>query len=88
MTKQEVSALAQKYLEKQQHPEGITFSVLEEEVRRERYAWYVPVLPSRQPEKIFAYYEVLAEVETQLDEKEHLNVLFMPVVPNEVAMTV
>ncbi len=88
MTKKEVSALAQRYLEKQHHLEGITFSVLEEEVRRERYAWYVPVLPSRQPEKIFAYYEVLAEVETQLDENEHLNVLFMPVVPNEAAIAV
>ncbi len=85
MTKKEVSALVQKYLEKQRLGD-ITFSVLEEEVRRERYAWYVPILPSKQPEKLFAYYEVLAEVETEIDEKEHLNVLFMPVIPAEVAV--
>ncbi len=85
MTKKEVSALVQKYLEKQRLGD-ITFSVLEEEVRRERYAWYVPILPSKQPEKLFAYYEVLAEVETEIDEKEHLNVLFMPVIPDEVAV--
>ena len=85
MTKKEVGALVQKYLEKQ-HLGDITFSILEEEVRRERYAWYVPVLPSRQPEKMFAYYEVLAEVETEIDEKEHLNVLFMPVIPEETAI--
>ncbi len=85
MTKKEVGALVQKYLEKQRLGD-ITFSVLEEEVRRERYAWYVPVLPSRQPEKMFAYYEVLAEVETEIDEKEHLNVLFMPVIPEEAAV--
>lgn len=85
MTKKEVGALVQKYLEKQRLGD-ITFSVLEEEVRRERYAWYVPVLPSRQPEKMFAYYEALAEVETEIDEKEHLNVLFMPVIPEEAAV--
>ena len=86
MTKKEVGVLVQKYLEKQRLGD-ITFSVLEEEVRRERYAWYVPVLPSRQPEKMFAYYEILAEVETEIDEKEHLNILFMPVIPEEAAVT-
>ena len=85
MTKKEVGVLVQKYLEKQ-HLGDITFSILEDEVRRERYAWYVPVLPSKQPEKVFAYYEVLAEVETKLDEKENLNILFMPVIPDEAAV--
>lgn len=87
MTKKEVGALVQSYLGKQ-HLGDITFSILGEEVRRERYAWHVPVLPSRQPEKLFAYYEVLAEVETEIDEKENLNILFMPVMPEEAATAV
>ncbi len=85
MTKKDVGALVQKYLDKQRLGD-ITFSILEEEVRRERYAWYVPVRPSREPEKIFAYYEVLTEVETEIDEKEHLNILFMPIVSEEAAL--
>ena len=73
IAKKEVGALVQKYLEKQNLGD-ITFSVLEEEVRRERYAGCVPVVPSREPEKMFVYYEVLAEVEAE------------PAIPEETAV--
>ena len=73
ITKKEVGALVQKYLEKQNLGD-ITFSVLEEEVRRECYAGCVPVVPSSQPEKMFPCYEVLAEVEAE------------PAIPEETAV--
>jgi len=59
--------------------------VLEEKIYVERDAWHVPVLPSRQPRWMYAYYEVLAEVEADLQEKENLNVFFIPVFPDEAA---
>lgn len=85
MTKQEVGVLVQKYLDV--NPLGdITLAVLPKDVRKERYSWRVPVRPSRQPEKIYAYYEVLAEVETQVEEHENVNILFAPVYEEETAL--
>lgn len=85
MTKQEVGTLAQKYLDA--NPLGdITFSVLLNEVRQERYSWSVPVRPSQQPQAMYAYYEVLAEIETQIEEREHVNILFVPVYEEEPAL--
>ncbi len=85
MTKQEVGALVQKYLDA--NPLGdITFSVLRDEVQQERYSWGVPVRPSRQPQTMYAYYEVLAEVETQIEEREHISILFVPVYEEEPAL--
>ena len=88
MTKTEVARIVRQYLQDQPRPEpmmGIALDVLEEGIEEERYAWRVPILPSRQPRWMYAYYEVLAEVETDLQEKEDLNVLFVPVVPEEAA---
>lgn len=82
---QEIGILVQKYLDA--NPLGdITFAVLLDKVRRDRYSWTVPVRPSRQPEKMFAYYEVLAEVETQVEEHEDVNILFVPVYEEETAL--
>jgi len=85
MTKQEVGVVVQKYLDA--IPLGdITFAVLPKDVRKERYSWSVPVRPSRQPQAMYAYYEVLAEVETQIEEHEHVNILFVPVYEEEPAL--
>ncbi len=85
MTKQEVGVLVQKYLDA--NPLGdITFAVLPDEVQRERYSWSVPVQPSRQLQTMYAYYEVLAEVETQIEEREHVIILFVPVYEEETAL--
>lgn len=85
MTRQKVGVLVQKYLDA--NPLGdITFAVLLDEVQRERYSWSVPVRPSRQPQTMFAYYEVLAEVEMQVEEKEHVNILFVPVYLQEAVL--
>ncbi|MDQ2687134.1 MAG: hypothetical protein M3Y28_04630 [Armatimonadota bacterium] len=80
MSKESVGKLVRHYLEGQ-HPEGITIAVLDDAIRRQDDYWYVPVQPDRQPPKMYAYYEALAEVEGELEENDSLNVLLVPTVP-------
>ena len=54
---------------------GITLQVEEADVRKIDNWWRVPVRPSRWPRRMFELYEVLAEVEDNLQEREHLNIL-------------
>ena len=88
MTRTEVVRIVRQYLQAQPRPKpmvGITLDVLEDDIYEERYAWRVPIVPGRQPRWMYAYYEVLAEVEVDLQEKENLNALFVPVFPEEAA---
>ena len=74
MTKAEV---AQKVREKLvgRRPVGVTLEVIEERIARVNDWWRVPVRPSAWPEPMFAYYEALAEVEGELVDEDHLNIL-------------
>ena len=83
MTKKDVGEIVQRYLEEQEHAEGIKVSVLGGEIRRQKGFWYVPILPTSQPRKMYAYYEALAEVEGKLDDNDGLDVLLVPVIPEE-----
>ena len=64
-------------------PGGVTLEVVPEGLRRQDEYWYVPVRPSAQPPKTYEYYEVLAEVESALEENEQLQVLLVPIIPEE-----
>ncbi|HIE27847.1 TPA: hypothetical protein EYP66_11225 [Candidatus Poribacteria bacterium] len=57
--KKTVAEAVSKYI-KDCHPGGATLEVVEEGIRKEHYWWYVPVLPSVEPPKLFEYYEALA----------------------------
>jgi hypothetical protein len=57
----------------------VNLDVDEQRIRPGEYAWYVPVRPDREPRKLFPYYEALADVEEELDEKEQLRVVLTPV---------
>ncbi len=85
MTKKDVAQIVQRYLQAQEHPEGITSRVQEQGIHRQGGFWYVPFLPSAEPHNLYAYFEVLAEVETLLDENDHLDILFVPLIGEEVA---
>lgn len=74
--KKTVAEAVSKYI-KACHPGGATLEVVEEGIRKEHYWWYVPVLPSVEPPKLFEYYEVLADVEEELAENEGLTVLLV-----------
>jgi len=70
------------------HPGGVTLSVIDEEVRKIDDWWRVPVLPSAQPPHTFEYYDTLAEVESEIQEEKHLNILLVPAIPEEAASSI
>jgi hypothetical protein len=78
--KRTVADAVRKYI-KDRHPGGATLEVVEQDVREEKYWWYVPVRPSVEPVKRYEYYETLADVEGELQDNEHLTVLLVPAAP-------
>ncbi len=44
-------------------------------------SWVVPVYPSRNDVRTYQYYDIVAEVEEELQEQEHLDLFFVPVRP-------
>jgi hypothetical protein len=82
MSKEQVVQWVQERL-RDRHPGGVDLSVVESGVRCKDDYWYVPVQPSAQPPRTFEYYEVLADVETELSEHERLNVWLVPTLPEE-----
>jgi hypothetical protein len=85
MNEERVLQLVREQLELH-HPGGITLDVVPDGLRRQDEYWYVPVRPSAQPPKTYEYYEVLAEVESTLEENEQLQVLLVPIIPEEAAV--
>ena len=76
----EIVEIVGRYL-KDKHPGGATLEALVQGVRHEQDWWYVPVRPSVEPERRYEYYEVLADVEADLEDTEHLTVLLLPSAP-------
>ena len=56
----------------------ITLKVLADQIRLEDETWYVPVKPTREPARLFEYYEALAEIEVQLLDEDDLSVVLVP----------
>jgi hypothetical protein len=77
-TEQTVAQTVRRYLQGY-HPEGATLEVIEPAIRKEEHWWYVPVRPSAEPTKRYQYYEILADVEAELEESEQLKVLLAPI---------
>ncbi len=70
------------------HPGGVTLEVVAKDVYRVDKWWRVPIRPSRWPDRLSDFYEALAEVADDLQEKEHLDVIFFtgnPLEEEEVA---
>jgi hypothetical protein len=82
MSKEQVAELVRERL-REFRPGGVTLSVVEEKIRLENDCWRVPVRPSKEPPRAFEYYDVLAEVESQLSEQEDLNVWLVPTASEE-----
>lgn len=82
MSEKEVVEIVGRYL-KDKHPSGATLEALAQGVRHEQDWWYVPVRPSVEPERRYEYYETLADVETSLEDSEHLTVLLLPTTPTD-----
>lgn len=82
MTQDRLVELVRDQIE-QYHPGGVTLAVVPEDVRQRDGIWYVPVLPSVQPPKMYEYYEVLAEVADTLEENEQIQIWLVPIIPEE-----
>jgi len=80
LTAKKVVALARKYLEPHQ-PRNYRLEVSDGGVKRDDDWWYVLVEPNRQDVHSYDYYGRLAEAEIDLKDKEHVNVLLVPVLP-------
>ena len=50
-------------------------------VKRDKW-WHVTVVPTAQPPSMHQYYEVLANVENELQEEHDLKVWLVPTVPD------
>jgi hypothetical protein len=84
LTADSVANIVRKYLAGHQ-PGGVNLEVVEQGIRHEDGWWRVPVRPSTWPKKRYEYYEALAEIESELQEKEKLNVLIATSEPVETA---
>ena len=77
MSKRDVVQRVDHYL-KTHHFEGLTVEIVERSVKEDDGWWYVPIRPSSQGAITYNYYGVLADIEGELKENEHLDVLLVP----------
>lgn len=82
MGKREIAQIVNKHLT-QQLLDNIYFVADEANIQGGDSWWRVPVRPSRLPEQLFKFYELLAEVEEEIREQENVNVLLMTGEPLE-----
>jgi hypothetical protein len=61
--------------------DGVTLDVEEQGIYKDQYRWYVPVRPSVEPQRRYQFYEVLTDIEEELEDREHLKVLLVPADP-------
>ncbi len=78
----EIVEIAGRYL-KDKHPGGAPLEALTQGVRHEQDWWYVHVRPSFEPPRQYEYYKALADTEGELEDTEHLTVLFLPTAPED-----
>ena len=77
LTRQTVGKKVEQSLANHQRP-GWRVEVLKEEIRKDNDWWYVPVRPDQETERTIQYYDLLAEVESELQDEENLNILLVP----------
>ena len=78
LTRQTVGNKVEQSLANHYRP-GWRVEVLKEEIYREDDWWYVPVRPDQDTRQTIQYYDLLAEVETELQDAENINILLVPV---------
>lgn len=81
-TKQTVARIVRDYL-KGRRPGDVSLEVVEDGIIQMNGWWRVPVRPNAWPAKRYEYYEELAEIETQMHEDQHLDILISTAEPLE-----
>lgn len=77
MSKKDVVQRVNHYLKSHQF-DGLTVKIVEGAVREDDDWWYVPVRPSSQGAITYQYYGVLTDIEGELKQNDHLDVLLVP----------
>ncbi len=80
--RQHIIETVKRYLEPYQ-PQDYRLNVSEQGIRHQDDWWEVVVQPSREDVRSYDYYGRLAEAENDIEDKEHLNILLVPVLPGE-----
>ena len=73
--------MVQRYLEPHQSKD-YRLNVVADGIRQDDDWWYVVVQPDKDDIRAYDYAARLSEAEQDLQDKEHLNVLLVPVMPN------
>ncbi len=81
-TKKEIIVTVRNYIKKYKTKDW-PLEILEVGVHRDDGWWYVPVRPMNITNRNILYYDLLAKIETAIQDKEHLNVLLIPSAPDK-----
>lgn len=77
MNKQEIIQRVNHYLQPHQSAE-MTIEIVEKAVRADGDWWYVPIRPTTRDPITYNYYGVLADIEGEIKQNEHVDVLLVP----------
>ncbi len=77
MSKQDIIQRVNRYLGPHQTAE-MTIEIVEKSVHADGEWWYVPVRPTTDKPITYSYFGVLTDIEGEIKEKEHLDVLLVP----------
>ena len=78
MDRTSIVELVRRYLQKLRSESNLEIELVEEAVRQEEGWWYVPVRTEQEIKKRYRYYEELTDIETEMKQKEHVDVLLVP----------
>ncbi len=78
LTRQDVGKKVEQSLIQHQRP-GWRVEVVRKGIRQEDDWWYVPVRPDQETLRTIQYYDLLAEVEEELQDEQDLSILLVPV---------
>ena len=73
LTPQEVANRVRSYVANKKVG-AVSLSIDEARIRLQHGYWRVPVRPSREPEPLFPYYEALADIEEEIQQREGIKV--------------
>lgn len=82
LTKSEVAQKVRQYVAGRD-VDGVKLEVIESGIYKTDNWWRVPVRPSAWSERLFSYYEALADIEATIQENEGLNILLSSGAPSE-----
>ncbi len=77
MTKEDIIQRVNHYLAPHQSSE-MTIEIVERLVRSDDDWWYVPIRPTTRNPITYNYYGVLTDIEGELKQNDHLDVLLVP----------